>query len=75
MSANFLKSEWCNYEFRVAYNDAVIRKKSRLMVIALEEIDIESVQDNSDIKDYIKLHTYIKWEAPHFWIKVKKAMN
>lgn len=73
LSKNFLKSEWCAYEFRAAHNDTVIRKKSRLVFILLEDIEFMEITD-TNLRDYVKMNSYIKWKDPYFYIRLKYAM-
>lgn len=73
LSKNFLKSEWCEYEFRAAHNDTVVRKKSKLIVIILEDINFEDITD-VNLRDYVKMNSYIKHDDRYFVIRLKYAM-
>lgn len=73
LSKNFLKSEWCGYEFRAAHNDTVVRKKSKLVVILLENVDFAEIND-PNLRDYVQMNSYVKANDPYFTIKLKYAM-
>lgn len=73
LSKNFLNSNWCVYEFRAAQNDTVVRKKSKLIVILLEDFCFEDIAD-VNLRDYLKMNTYIKWDDRFFSTKLKYAM-
>lgn len=56
-----------------AHNDTVIRKKSKLIVILLEDVDFAEIVD-PNLRDYVKMNSYIKSDDPYFTIKLKYAM-
>lgn len=73
MSPNYLQSNWAQWEFRVAQSQAVSEKRSRIIVILYGDIgDINKLEP--DIRDYLKLNTYVKWGDKWFWEKLKYAM-
>lgn len=73
MSPNYLQSNWAQWEFRVAQSHAATEKRSRIIVILFGDIgDINKLEP--DIRDYLKLNTYVKWGDKWFWEKLKYAM-
>ncbi|CRL07112.1 CLUMA_CG020109, isoform A [Clunio marinus] len=73
MSSNYLQSNWAQWEFRVAQSHAATEKRSRIIVILYGDIgDINKLEP--DIRDYLKLNTYVKWGDKWFWEKLKYAM-
>lgn len=73
MSPNYLQSNWAQWEFRVAQSHAATEKRSRIIVILYGDIgDINKLEP--DIRDYLKLNTYVKWGDKWFWHKLKYAM-
>lgn len=73
MSPNFLQSNWATWEFRVAQSHAATEKRSRIIVILFGDIgDINKLEP--DLRDYLKLNTYVEWGDKWFWEKLKYAM-
>lgn len=73
MSPNYLQSNWAQWEFRVAQSYAATEKRSRIIVILFGDIgDINKLE--TDIRDYLKLNTYVEWGDKWFWEKLKYAM-
>lgn len=73
MSPHYLNSQWAQWEFRVAQSHAAVEKRSRIIVILYGDIgDINNLEP--DIRDYLKLNTYVKWGDKWFWEKLRYAM-
>lgn len=73
MSPNFLQSNWATWEFRVAQEKAVAERRSRIIVILLQDIgNVENL--DPDIRDYLRLNTYVEWGDRWFWSKLKYAL-
>ncbi|XP_077992267.1 uncharacterized protein LOC144446392 [Glandiceps talaboti] len=72
LSDNFLKSEWCAYEFQKAHHQVIKDKSSRLIVILMEEIAQNRL--DKDLKMYLKTNTYLEKTDPLFWEKLYSAM-
>ncbi|KAI5731822.1 hypothetical protein M8J77_016634 [Diaphorina citri] len=71
LSENFIKSEWCRYEFKSAHHQ-VLRGKKRLIVILLGEVPQKDL--DPDIRLYLKSNTYLQWGDKLFWEKLKFAL-
>lgn len=71
LSENFIKSEWCRYEFKSAHHQ-VLRGKKRLIVILLGEVPQKDL--DPDIRLYLKTNTYLQWGDKLFWEKLKFAL-
>ena len=61
---NFVRSEWCCYEFKVAHHEATKDCKGNILLVLLDELDEKQL--DADIKLYIKTHTYLKMKHPQF---------
>ncbi|CAL4164486.1 unnamed protein product, partial [Meganyctiphanes norvegica] len=72
LSENFIKSEWCRFEFRSAHHEVLKDRRRRLIVILLG--DVPQRELDPDIRLYLKTNTYLKWGDTHFWEKLKFAM-
>ena len=68
VSKNWLESEWCQFEFRVAHCLATVEKKTRLLVILKEEIPKDKIE--GDLKFYMKTFTYLDSAHPLFWSRL-----
>lgn len=72
LSENFIKSEWCRFEFRSAHHEVLKDRRRRLIVILLGDVPQRDL--DPDIRLYLKTNTYLKWGDTHFWEKLKFAM-
>lgn len=72
LSNNFLKSEWCEYEFQAAHHHAIRNKNCKLIVILRHEIDKTNL--DPQLRYYLKTRTYLKYGDPWFWDKLLYAM-
>ena len=65
VSKNWLESDWCQFEFRVAHCLATVEKKSRLIVLLQEKIPADEIK--GDLELYIKTFTYLDSTNKLFW--------
>ena len=65
VSRNWLESDWCQFEFRVAHCLATVEKKSRLIVLLQEKIPSDEIK--GDLELYIKTFTYLDSNNKLFW--------
>jgi len=73
MSPHYLQSNWAQWEFRVAQSHAATEKRTRIIVILYGDVgDVNKL--DPEIRDYLKLNTYVKWGDKWFWEKLKYAM-
>ena len=68
VSKNWLESDWCQFEFRVAHCVATVEKESRLLVILKEEIAKNKIK--GDLKYYMKTFTYLDSTSLMFWSRL-----
>lgn len=74
MSKNFVRSEWGKMEFLVAQQQAQNEKRNRVVIIMYEELDSTATDLYPELKNYLKMNTYIKWSDPWFWNKLFYAL-
>lgn len=62
ISKAFLSSYWCMEEFKMAYKNDLDKKKHRLLVVLLEQVDWDDpdMEQLHEIKSYIKSRTYLE---------------
>ena len=65
LSDNFMRSEWCNYEFQTAHNQ-VLKKRDRCLIIVLLQNVLPENMDE-DMLLYTQTYTYIKRSDSWFW--------
>ena len=68
VSQNWLKSEWCQAEFRVAHCVGTVEKKIRLLVVLMEPVADKDA--SPDLKLYMKTFTYLDIKYKLFWAKL-----
>ena len=68
VSKNWLESDWCQFEFRVAHCLATVEKQIRLLVILKEEIPKDKI--SGDLKFYMRTFTYLDAAQPLFWSRL-----
>ena len=59
ISKDFLSSHWCLEEFKMAYNNDLDKKKHRVLVVLLEQVDWD-VEQHPEIKSYIRSRSYLE---------------
>jgi Leucine-rich repeat (LRR) protein len=72
LSKNFLRSEWCRFEFKSALHEVLKNRRRRLIIIMLGELPQRDL--DPDLRLYLKTNTCIEWGDRLFWQKLKFAM-
>lgn len=72
LSENFIKSEWCRFEFKSAHHQVLRDRRKRLIVILLGEVPQKDL--DPDIRLYLKTNPYLQWGDKLFWEKLKFAL-
>lgn len=72
VSKNFVESEWCRFEFKSALHEGLKDKTTRLIVVALGEIQPKDV--DPELRAYMKSAVHVNWGDRMFWEKLKFAM-
>lgn len=72
LSENFIKSEWCRFEFKSAHHQVLRDRRRRLIVILLGDVPQKDL--DPDIRLYLKTNTYLHWGDKLFWQKLRFAL-
>ncbi|EEB11359.1 toll, putative [Pediculus humanus corporis] len=72
LSENFIKSEWCRFEFKSAHHQVLRDRRKRLIVVLLGEVPQKDL--DPDIRLYLKTNTYLQWGDKLFWEKLRFAL-
>ncbi|KAI1308640.1 Protein toll [Halotydeus destructor] len=73
ISENFLRGEWCRYEFKSAHLDVLRSTPAhRLILVFIGKIDPTDI--DPDIRFWLKTQTYLQWGEKMFWDKLRYAM-
>nr|WNA22118.1 Toll-like receptor 3 [Altica viridicyanea] len=72
LSENFIKSEWCRFEFKSAHHQVLRDRRRRLIVILLGEVPHKDL--DPDIRLYLKTNIYLQWGDKLFWEKLRYAL-
>ncbi|GIY31474.1 protein toll [Caerostris darwini] len=69
LSRNFLESEWCLLEFKLAHVQALKGHVPRIIIIKLADLPKDD-ELPEEIQLYLKNTTYLNWGEKHFWNKL-----
>ncbi|XP_015919925.1 toll-like receptor Tollo [Parasteatoda tepidariorum] len=72
LSENFLKSEWCRFEFKSAHREVLSACQHRLLVIELGKVDPQEL--DPDIRLWLRQCPVVRWGEKQFWDRLKYAM-
>ncbi|KAL1434236.1 hypothetical protein MTO96_011876 [Rhipicephalus appendiculatus] len=68
LTGNFMESEWCRWEFRLAYQRALGDHINRLVIVLVDEVPADSLDE--DLQTYLRASNYVRWGEPNFWDKL-----
>lgn len=68
LTGNFVESEWCRWEFRLAYQRALGDHTNRLVIVLVDEVPVDSLDE--DLQAYVRASNYVSWGEPNFWDKL-----
>uniref|UniRef100_A0AAT9V8B3 Toll-like receptor 19 n=1 Tax=Tachysurus vachellii TaxID=175792 RepID=A0AAT9V8B3_TACVA len=77
LSRQYLRSEWCGLEMRVATHRLLEEQKHRLILIFLEQISPFELSTFHRLAKLVKTHTYLDWprdnaERTYFWERLRR---
>ena len=68
LSPDFIKSEWCDFEFQAAHKRAMDDRSNFLIVVVLKEVDDKDLDET--LRLYMKTNTYVTVNDRWFWQKM-----
>lgn len=72
LSENFIKSEWCRFEFKSAHHQVLRDRRRRLIIVQLGNVRSQDL--DPDLRLYMKATTRLKWGEPSFWPRLRYAL-
>ncbi|XP_054721560.1 toll-like receptor Tollo [Uloborus diversus] len=72
LSENFLRSEWCRYEFRSAHHEVLRTCKHKLIVILVGRVDQRDL--DPDLRLWLKTGVFLRSSDRRFWEKLRYAL-
>ncbi|XP_058799427.1 toll-like receptor Tollo [Phymastichus coffea] len=72
LSDNFIKSEWCRFDFKSAHHQVLRDRRRRLILVLVGEVPQRDL--DPDIRLYLKTNTYLQWGDKLFWEKLRFAL-
>uniref|UniRef100_A0A8D8TN73 Protein toll n=1 Tax=Cacopsylla melanoneura TaxID=428564 RepID=A0A8D8TN73_9HEMI len=73
LTEHFLKSRWCDLEFRTAHAQAMKDNCARVIILIYGDMPPQEAMPEK-MKTYMSMNTYIKWGDKWFWDKLKYAL-
>lgn len=72
LSENFIRSEWCRYEFKSAHHEVLRTSKHKLIVILIGRLSQRDL--DPDMRLWLKTSTFLRWGDKRFWEKLRYAL-
>lgn len=72
ISKNFIKTEWCRFEFKSAYHQVLRDRRRCLIFIMLKDVTQKDL--DPDIRLYLKTNTCLYWGDKTFWQQLRFAL-
>lgn len=69
LSDNFVRSEWCRFEFRTAHAQMLQDRQNRVIVIIFGKIPADADM-GPEMRLYLRTNTYLTWGDNLFWKKL-----
>ena len=72
LSENYLDSEWCLYEFKVAHSQFLREHKNRIIIVRMEDVDNDKM--DRDMRVFVSMNTYLERQDPLFMKRLLYAL-
>ncbi|KAI5641120.1 TIR domain-containing protein [Phthorimaea operculella] len=73
MSRRFIRSEWGRLEFQTAHMNGLAAGRIRVIMIILDDV-LEKDELTPELRSYVRLNTYVRWDDPWFWEKLRYSL-
>ncbi|XP_049878345.1 protein toll-like isoform X2 [Pectinophora gossypiella] len=74
LSKNYLDSMWGMFEFRISYTSALKEGRSRIIIIVIDDVLHSAVEMDPDLRHFVMNNTYLAWDDPWFWQKLRYSL-
>ncbi|XP_065296671.2 protein toll-like [Dermacentor albipictus] len=72
LTQNFLESDWCRLEFRLAHQRALLDNVNRLVIVVVDELVPGTIDE--DLQLYLRAANYLRWGEPNFWDRLLHSL-
>ncbi|CAH0399859.1 unnamed protein product [Chilo suppressalis] len=72
LSENFIRNEWCRFEFKSAHHRVLRDRRRRLVVVLYGKVPQKDL--DPDLRLYLKTNTCLQWDDKLFWEKLRFAL-
>ncbi|KAL3203287.1 hypothetical protein MRX96_041967 [Rhipicephalus microplus] len=72
LTENFLASEWCRFEFRLAHQRALQDNINRLVIVLVDELG--PCELDEDLQLYVRSANYLPWGELNFWDRLLHSL-
>ncbi|KFP66182.1 Toll-like receptor 4, partial [Cariama cristata] len=62
ISADFLESKWCSFEFDIAQSWQLVEGKAGIIMIVLGEVNKSLLRQRLGLSQYLRRNTYLEWK-------------
>lgn len=73
LSKSFLESVWGRMEFRAAHQQSLEDGRARVIIVLLDETALSGEVD-TQLRAYLRMNTYVKFDDPWFYDKLRYAL-
>ncbi|KAL1479850.1 hypothetical protein MTO96_034776 [Rhipicephalus appendiculatus] len=72
LTENFLTSEWCRLEFRLAHQRSLQDNINRLVIVLVDELKPGELDQK--LWRYVRSTNYLRWGEPNFWDRLLHSL-